>query len=98
MLYKNLPEADLKHVMRVRFWLDYLAATQFLLTGHPKNAWAVYKARKAYRTLKPTYTPLREQNMREATGSPIPELMRHSLLVAFYLKGKKTFQALRARP
>ena len=98
MLYKNLPEADLRHVMRVRFWLDYLAATQFLLTGHPKNAWAVYKAREAYRTLKPTYTPLREQNMREATGSPIPELMRHSLLVAFYLKGKKTFQALRARP
>ena len=97
MLYKNLPEADLRHVMRVRFWLDYLAATQFLLTGHPKNAWAVYKARKAYRTLKPTYTPLREQNMRETTGSPIPELMRHSLLVAFYLKGKKTFQALRAR-
>ena len=35
--------------------------------------------------------------MREATGSPIPELMRHSLLVAFYLKGKKTFQALHAR-
>ena len=88
MLYKNLPEADLRHVMRVRFWLDYLAATQFLLTGHPRNAWAVYKAREAYRTLKPTYTPLREQNMREATGSPIPELMRHSLLVAFYGVGQ----------
>ena len=26
MLYKNLNDKDLKHVMRVRWWLDYLAA------------------------------------------------------------------------
>ena len=26
MLYKNLPEKDLRHVMRIRFWLDYVAA------------------------------------------------------------------------
>ena len=69
------------------------------IVSSPKGCqYASVMAREAYRTLKPTYTPLREQNMREATGSPIPELMRHSLLVAFYLKGKKTFQALRARP
>ena len=34
MLYKNLPEKDLKHVMHARFWLDYIAAAKFLLTGH----------------------------------------------------------------
>ena len=46
MLYKNLPEKDLKHVMHARFWLDYIAAAKFLLTGHYPNARAVYEARK----------------------------------------------------
>ena len=34
MLYKNLNDKDLKHVMRVRWWLDYLAALQMLLLEH----------------------------------------------------------------
>ena len=30
MIYKNLSEKDLKHVMRARFFLDYIAATKFI--------------------------------------------------------------------
>ena len=96
MLYKNLPEKDLKPVMRVRFWLDYVAALQFLLKGHYPNAKAVYEARKAFSELLPTYASVRAENLRLATGKPIPELMQRSLIWAFYAQGKRCFSALRS--
>lgn len=94
MLYKNLPEKDLAHVMHVRFWLDYIAATKFLLCGHWRNAQAVYKARKEFFEMKPLYLPKRQENLEKTTLATIPELMRNSLIVAFYLKGKKRYSAL----
>ena len=96
MLYKNLPEKDLKPVMRARFWLDYVAALQFLLKGHYPNAKAVYEARKAFSELLPTYASVRAENLRLATGKPIPELMQRSLIWAFYGRGKRRFSALRS--
>lgn len=95
MVYKNLEEKDLKHVLRVRFFLDYVAALKFLLTGHPKNAKAVYKARREFYRLLPAYKSIREENIRKTILTPIPELMRESLIKAFYLKGKKTFTQLK---
>ncbi|MDR1203387.1 MAG: glycosyltransferase family 2 protein [Tannerellaceae bacterium] len=94
MVYKNISEEDLKPVLRVRFFLDYLAALKFLLAGHPKNARAVYKARKEFHRLLPIYEPIRKENLRKTTVNPVPELMRKSLIAAFYLKGKKTFKAI----
>lgn len=91
MLYKNLPAKDLSHVMHVRFWLDYIAATKFLLCGHWRNAQAVYKARKEFFEMKPLYLSKRQENLEKTTLATIPELMRSSLIVAFYLKGKKIY-------
>ena len=95
MLYKNLPEKDLRHVMRMRFWLDYIAATKFLLCGHFPNAKAVYEARKAFFEMKPEYATKRRENLNKTTLTDIPELMRQSLIVAFYLKGRKKFTDLK---
>ncbi len=94
MLYKNLPEEALGHVMRVRFWLDYLAALKFLLSGHPANAKAVYQARKEFFSLRTLYAPKRRENLEKTVNKPIPEILQRSLLALFYLKGKKTFAAL----
>lgn len=94
MLYKNSREDDLRHVMRVRFWLDYIAATKFLLEGHFANAKAVYEARKAYHQLKPEYASKRKINLEKTVLPSIPELSRGSLILAFYLKGEKTFDQL----
>lgn len=91
MLYKNLSEKELKHVMRVRFFLDYIAAAKFLLCGHFQNAQAVYKARKAFYEMKPDYVAQRKENLAKTTQATIPELLQQSLIVAFYLKGKKRF-------
>lgn len=77
--------------MRARFWLDYIAATKFLLCGHYTNAKAVYEARKAFFEMKPEYAIKRKENLAKTTLATIPELMHGSLILAFYLKGKKRY-------
>ena len=90
MLYKNLPEADLCHVMRTRFWFDYIAAGRFGLSGRFDNVKAIYTARRDFYRLRPAYTDVREENLRKAVLYNIPELMCGSLILAFYLKGLRT--------
>ena len=94
MLYKNLPQEELSHVMHMRFWLDYIAALKFLLNRHPKDALAVYFARREFRRLKHSYLPVRHENLGKTIISHIPQQMPGSLIVAFYMKGKKTYSAL----
>lgn len=97
MIYKNLPERDLKRVMRIRFFLDYIAAAKFLLCGHARNAKAVYDARKTFHRMRPEYAARRKENLALTTLADIPELMRRSLILSFYIKGKKTFTQLKAK-
>ncbi len=97
MIYKNLPERDLKRVMRARFFLDYIAAAKFLLCGHARNAKAVYDARKTFHRMRPEYAARRKENLALTTLADIPELMRRSLILSFYIKGKKTFTQLKAK-
>lgn len=94
MVYKNLPESDLKHVQRTRFVLDYLAALKFLLTGHPQNAKAIYTARKDFFRLRVAYIPVREENLRKTVLAEIPELSERSLIVSFYFRGIRKFSLL----
>lgn len=94
MVYKNSEEKDLKQVMRVRFWLDYIAAAKFLLTGHVPNARAVYEARQAFHELLPSYALIRRKNQEKRVLQEIPELRKGSLIAAFYLQGKKYYPQL----
>ena len=91
MLYKNLPEAELVPVMRVRTLLDYVAALNFLLHLQWSNAWAVLRARRDFRALKPLYAKIRTEVQQCVVQDNIPERMRFSLLWAFYGRGKKRF-------
>lgn len=94
MLYKNLPEAELKPIMRIRTMLDQIAALQYILKGKWKNAQAVWKARKDFNTLRADYVPIRQENLRKTTSASIPERTPWSLLLQFYLFRKRTFQEL----
>jgi hypothetical protein len=50
MLYKCLPDSELKSVMRWRWWLDYIAAWEMLILKRNVGDFkAVYKARRAFR-------------------------------------------------
>ena len=94
MLYKNLPERELRRVFRIRYGLDVIAATKFFVTGHPKNAWAVFRARHEFKRLKKDYSEIRKENIDKTTCAPVPEIRAKSLLFSFYFKGKQKFSQL----
>lgn len=94
MLYKNLPEAELKSVMRIRWWLDTLAEIRFLLFGDWKNFTAVVKARCDYRKMKKEMVADRRTNLSLSVSTAIPERFDKSLLYAFYVRKIHSFSTL----
>lgn len=94
MLYKNLPGDRLKKVLRVRFFLDLLAALHLLLTGKYRNAWSVIIARRDYRRMKKSFSFRRSENLNWAIGADLPGVYPGSILLEFYFKGKKRFSDL----
>ena len=94
LLYKNLPENRLRPVMRLRFWLDALASIQFLLKGQWGSFKAVWRARRDFYRIRPQFKKDREENLRLAVLSPVPEQSTFSLLWQYYIKGKKTWKQL----
>lgn len=97
MLYKNLPDGDLNRVMNVRRLLDYLAALQFLLKGDVKNCTAVFKARRAFRRLRPDFERDRQRIQHHRQTAHVPERTNFLLLWQYYVKGKRTFARLEER-
>lgn len=96
LLYKNLPEERLHKVMRLRFWLDALAALQFLLKGQWGSFRAVWRARRDFRRLRPQFRADRMENLRRTVLTPVPEQSHFSLLWQYYVRGRKTYNALPA--
>ncbi|MCF0197307.1 MAG: glycosyltransferase family 2 protein, partial [Bacteroidaceae bacterium] len=94
LLYKNLPETRLRGVMRWRFFLDAVAAMQFLLTGRWQHFLAVWRGRRDYHRMRPDFTLDRLENLAQAVVSPLPEQRPTSILWMYYIKGKKTYRTL----
>lgn len=95
MLYKNLPDKDLHHVMAVRRVLDYVAALQMILTGNGLADFkAVLRARRDFNRWRGDFKTVRMQiqQMRVAAGAA--ELSGYSILWKYYIKGIKKFSAL----
>lgn len=63
LLYKNLPDDELHHVLRVRRWLDAVAALKELLTLHLANYRAIRRARYDFRTQCHYHDAERAQNL-----------------------------------
>ena len=95
MLYKNLPEKELKKVMFVRGLLDWVATFVFLLKGDGKNARAVWQARKEFKHICPDFASSRTENLAKATGQSISEKVDYSILWKFHACGKKVFSRLK---
>ena len=94
MLYKNLPDDELKKVMRVRFVLDYVAAFQMLIIDRSwSNFKAVLKARKAFYCWRHCFNKDRQEIARLRIKSP-SERVNYSILWQYYMKGKKLFSQL----
>lgn len=94
MLYKNLPENELAGVMRIRTCLDYIAALVFLLKADWRNAKAVMQARKEFRQMQPDFVADRQENLRLASVTVIPQRFLFSILWQTKIRRKKHFSDL----
>ena len=97
MLYKNLPQNALKEVLFWRSILDYLAALQLFISGKPKNAISVFKARSDFKKMMPDFDDKRKENVLYATRTHCDEMLQKSLLVDYYLRRNKTYTPLTAQ-
>lgn len=97
MLYKNLEKRELKRVMRVRFFLDYIAALQMLLLGRSLADFkAVFRARRDFRKWRNEFSADRMyiQDSRVTANRDIEGIFGRSVLWSYYAKGVKTFSRL----
>ena len=95
MLYKCLPDEELKYVMLWRWWLDYLAAWEMLILKRNIGDFkAIYRARRAFKRWKKDFSDDRRKIQQSRAAKQIPEQKRFSLLWQYYAKGRKTFSAL----
>lgn len=94
MLYKNLPENNIRKILFMRFFFDYAAALQMLVTRQFKNFSMVFKARRDYKKMRPDCMDNRKENLLHTTIYTIPEVYQKSTVIQYFLKGKKTFALL----
>lgn len=81
MLRKNLPMSRLWWIMIIRFFMDYLAAFQMLVTKQLPNAKMVVKARYAYHKMKNQYP--------KSNADISPLLAKRSIVWDFYIMRKR---------
>lgn len=95
MLYKNLSDRELRKVMRMRWFLDYLAAFEMLILGRNWGDFkAVFKARKAFKAWRSEFDEDRRRIQSQRTEKSVPQVFGISILWQYYAKGIKTFKDL----
>ena len=93
MLYKNLPDERRDKVLRLRLFLDRVAAVKFLLEGHLGEYRAVRKAHKEFRAWRETLKEKRAAIKPHA----VSQVYQGALLIEYYLLRRQTFTQLRGR-
>ena len=95
MLYKCLPEKDLKPVMRLRWFLDYLAAFQTLILNRNVGDFkAIFRARRDFKRWRKDFEKDRMQIQQSRVAGNDTEFAPFLLLWRYYAKGCKTFSQL----
>ncbi|MFQ7114607.1 glycosyltransferase family 2 protein [Hallella bergensis] len=95
MLYKNLPDDQLSHVMRVRCFLDYLAAFQTLiLNRNVADFKAIIKARRAFRKWRHSFDADRADIQSRRVPTQMDELAPFSIIWQYYVIKRKKYFAI----
>ncbi len=95
MLYKCLPDSELRCVMSWRWFLDYLAAWQTLILNRNVGDFkAIYRARRDFKRWKKDFAADRKAIQESRVEKQIPEQRMFALLWQYYVKGRKLFSSL----
>ncbi|MBP6386641.1 MAG: glycosyltransferase family 2 protein [Pseudarcicella sp.] len=91
MIYKNLPEKQLRRKIFIRLVLDGLAGVKFLLSGDYKSTIAIIKAHFSFYGNFKHWNTKRKNNLK---SEHIITIYPKSIVVEYYLKKKKIFADL----
>lgn len=94
MLYKNLPENELKKVLFVRGALDWIAAFVFFLKGERESAKAVLQARREFKRLRASYEEKRAENRSKTIVGRISSIVSYSILWKYHVCRKRCYSQL----
>ena len=94
MLYKCLPDDRLVSVLRMRHFLDFVAAMQFLLKGDKENMKAVFRAKREYESLREQYATIRQQIQDSRRTNAMPDIQPLSILWQYYFRGRRRYNQL----
>ena len=94
MIYKNMPEKYLQKTLRIRFFLDMLAALVFFIKLEKGNFKAVFNARKEFGKNKKQYEQIRKDNLSKSLVDLPPQIYRKSIIFTFYCRNKHKFNEL----
>ncbi len=94
ILFLNLPHSKALPSIFARLILDGVAAIKFLLTGHLKLLLAVLRAHFAFYGMF-NQLFIEKRTRKSAPLSKLKGVFPKSIVAAFYLRGKKTFQDLK---
>ena len=86
MLYRNLPRSTWWRTLVVRTFLDSAAALRALVSGQPREAWAIFRAYWSAHQIKDVPGVL------DAPTVPLP--YRGSIVLDRFLRGRKRYQDL----
>ena len=94
-LFDGLAMEELEHVLFIRGILDRVAALVFYLKKDRANARAVMQARREFEDIRYSFAASRIENMMKSTDEIIPERTHFSIVMKYYLLGKKHFSQLK---
>ncbi|MFD2520543.1 glycosyltransferase family 2 protein [Emticicia soli] len=86
MMYKNLPDNQLFSTIFMRLVLDGVSSIKFLLAGSFKDIWAILKAHFAFYAMIP--------RLERKSPKLLKDIYPKSIVLAYFLKKKKTFREL----
>lgn len=95
MINKNLPLKQKREIILRKALIDSIAALKFLLTGNFGDFYAILKAYRHYFTISENeFKYIKLENRGKTSGENL-NIFKGSVVVAYYLHGKKTFKNLR---
>ncbi len=94
MLYKNMPGRRLFFTYPIRFVFDLLALLHLLMQGKVKSSIAIVDAYCDFFRMRRSYREKREENLLLTKKTLLPGEYRRSILIAYYLRNRKTYSAL----
>jgi len=94
LLYKNLPTRSRSKILYTRMILDGISAFRFLFQGAFKDFKAVFRAHLAFHGMKSSYRGIKNRNKYPENNVIVSGIYPGSIVLDFFLKGKRKFNDL----